>query len=261
LHREADDQIGAAQALMAIGYMHLYSGEPRAAEDRFAECARVCQGGGNVWYQTYAQWGLATVRWLLADRDGAVAQVSAALSTMRDLDDPIGVALCLDTLSWAAAGQRQAVRALTLLSAVDAAWSAIQVGLPNTLREQHDAAVATARAAASESACQAATEKGAAMSQAEAVAFALGESRPPASPAGLLHDQGRPHLTGREQEVAALIAQGMTNSEIAAALVISARTVETHVQHIMNKLGCGARAQIAAWVASGPASQTQAGNR
>ena len=261
LHREADDQIGAAQALMAIGYTHLYSGEPQAAADRFAECARVCQSGGNVWYQTYAQWGLATTRWLLADREGAAAQASAALSTMRDLDDPIGVALCLDTLSWAAAGQRQAVRALTLLSAVDAAWSAIQIGPPNTLREQHDTAIATARAAASESACQAATEKGAAMSQAEAIAFALGESRPPTSPAGLLHDQGRPHLTSREQEVAALIAQGMTNSEIAAALVISARTVETHVQHIMNKLGCGTRAQIAAWVASGPASPPSAGNR
>jgi predicted ATPase/DNA-binding NarL/FixJ family response regulator len=261
LHREADDQIGAAQALMAIGYTHLYSGEPQAAADRFAECARVCQSGGNVWYQTYAQWGLATTRWLLTDRDGAAAQVSAALSTMRDLDDPIGVALCLDTLSWAAAGQRQAVRALTLLSAADAAWSAIQIGLPNTLREQHAVAMATARAAASESACQAATEKGAAMSQAEAIAFALGESRPPTSPAGLLHDQGRPHLTSREQEVAAQIAQGMTNSEIAAALVISARTVETHVQHVMNKLGCGTRAQIAAWVASGPASPPSAGNR
>jgi len=261
LHREADNQTGVAQALMAIGYMHLYAGEPRAAADRFAECARVCQSGGNVWYQTYAQWGLATTRWLLADRDGAVAQVSAALGTMRDLDDPIGVALCLDTLSWAAAGQRQAVRALTLLSAVDAAWSALQIGLPITLREQHDAAIATARAAASESACQAATEKGAAMSQAEAIAFALGESRPPAPPAGLLHGQGRPHLTCREQEVAALIAQGMTNSEIAAALVISARTVETHVQHIMNKLGFGTRAQIAAWVASSPASPPSAGNR
>jgi DNA-binding NarL/FixJ family response regulator len=100
------------------------------------------------------------------------------------------------------------------------------------------------------------------MSQAEAIAFALGESPSSASPAGSLHDQGRPHLTDREQEVAALITRGMSNGEIAAALVISARTVETHVQHIMNKLGCGTRAQIAAWVASGPAlPPLSAGNR
>ncbi|MGE5292162.1 MAG: ATP-binding protein, partial [Micromonosporaceae bacterium] len=260
LHREAGDQIGAAQALMATGYMHLYSGEPRAAADRFAECARVCHSSGNVWYHTYAQWGLAATRWLLADRDGAATLASAALGTMRDLDDPIGVALCLDTLSWVAAGQRQALRALTLLSAVDAAWSAIQIALPNTLREQHDAAIATARAAVSESAHQAAMEKGAAMSQAQAIAFALGESPPPAS-AGGRRGQDRPHLTYREQEVAGLIARGMSNSEIAAALVISARTVETHVQHIMDKLGCGTRAQIAAWAASGQAFSPSAGNR
>ena len=50
--------------------------------------------------------------------------------------------------------------------------------------------------------------------------------------------------------VAALVAQGMSNSQIAANLVISVRTVETHVQHIMDKLGCGTRAQIAAWSAA-----------
>ena len=50
--------------------------------------------------------------------------------------------------------------------------------------------------------------------------------------------------------MAALVAQGLSNSQIAATLVISARTVETHVQHIMNKLGCSTRAQIAAWSAA-----------
>ena len=42
---------------------------------------------------------------------------------------------------------------------------------------------------------------------------------------------------------------GLSNSQIAAELVISARTVETHVQHIMDKLGFRTRAQIAAWSA------------
>ena len=50
--------------------------------------------------------------------------------------------------------------------------------------------------------------------------------------------------------MAALVAQGMSNSQIAATLVISVRTVETHVQHIMDKLGCSTRAQIAAWSAA-----------
>jgi non-specific serine/threonine protein kinase len=50
--------------------------------------------------------------------------------------------------------------------------------------------------------------------------------------------------------VAALVARGQSNGQIAASLVISVRTVETHVQHIMDKLGYSTRAQIAAWSAA-----------
>jgi DNA-binding NarL/FixJ family response regulator len=47
--------------------------------------------------------------------------------------------------------------------------------------------------------------------------------------------------------VAALVAEGLSNKEIAERMVISTRTAETHVQHIMDKLGFSARSQIAAW--------------
>ena len=49
-----------------------------------------------------------------------------------------------------------------------------------------------------------------------------------------------------------LVARGMSNSQIAGELVISVRTVETHVQHILDKLGFSTRAQIAAWSAARP---------
>jgi non-specific serine/threonine protein kinase len=49
--------------------------------------------------------------------------------------------------------------------------------------------------------------------------------------------------------VAGLITQGLSNNEIAATMTISARTAETHVRHIMVKLGFTTRAQIAAWAA------------
>lgn len=55
-------------------------------------------------------------------------------------------------------------------------------------------------------------------------------------------------LSPREEEVADLVAQGLSNREIAETLVISERTVESHVQSILNKLGFHARTQIAAWV-------------
>jgi DNA-binding CsgD family transcriptional regulator len=55
-------------------------------------------------------------------------------------------------------------------------------------------------------------------------------------------------LTERERQVATLIALGKSNREIAETLVISYRTVETHIANIMFKLGCTARSQVAAWV-------------
>jgi DNA-binding NarL/FixJ family response regulator len=61
---------------------------------------------------------------------------------------------------------------------------------------------------------------------------------------------GRPGqaLSSRETQVAALIAGGRTTKEIAARLGISAKTVETHRQRIMDKLGCHKAAQIALYV-------------
>ena len=54
-------------------------------------------------------------------------------------------------------------------------------------------------------------------------------------------------LTEREREVAALIAQGKSNRAIADELVVGERTVGTHVENILSKLGFSSRAQIAAW--------------
>ena len=54
-------------------------------------------------------------------------------------------------------------------------------------------------------------------------------------------------LTERERQVAALIAQGESNSEIARTLLITVRTVEAHITRILDKLGLKSRAEIAAW--------------
>jgi DNA-binding CsgD family transcriptional regulator len=55
-------------------------------------------------------------------------------------------------------------------------------------------------------------------------------------------------LTRRESEVARLVAAGLTNRDIAARLVLSVRTVETHVDRIMGKLDFHTRSQLTAWV-------------
>jgi DNA-binding NarL/FixJ family response regulator len=54
-------------------------------------------------------------------------------------------------------------------------------------------------------------------------------------------------LSARELEVAGLVTEGLTNRQIAERLVISERTAQNHVQHILTKLGFTTRSQIAAW--------------
>ena len=54
-------------------------------------------------------------------------------------------------------------------------------------------------------------------------------------------------LTAREREVAALIAQGKSNREIAETMTVGVKTVETYVTRILNKLGFDSRVQIATW--------------
>ena len=91
------------------------------------------------------------------------------------------------------------------------------------------------------------------MSLEQAVAEALaGETSPapgpdPEPPSTL--DRRQPDaLTGREREIAALVARGLTNRQIAAEMFISHRTVGAHVAAILGKRGFATRAQIAAWV-------------
>jgi DNA-binding NarL/FixJ family response regulator len=57
-----------------------------------------------------------------------------------------------------------------------------------------------------------------------------------------------PRLTGRELEVAGLVAGWLTNQAIARPLSVAPRTAEAHVENIGRKLGVRSRAQIAAWV-------------
>ena len=60
-------------------------------------------------------------------------------------------------------------------------------------------------------------------------------------------------LTRTEQRVAALVAQGRTNKEVAAAMFVTENTVQTHIRHIFQKLGVRSRTELAAKLLSAPA--------
>jgi non-specific serine/threonine protein kinase len=88
----------------------------------------------------------------------------------------------------------------------------------------------------------------------EVMAFAASDKLP-AAPVATRAERKTP-LTRRELEIARLIADDMSNHEIAIKLFLSDRTVETHVTHMFNKLGLNSRIQLTRWLAgvSGAAS-------
>jgi non-specific serine/threonine protein kinase len=85
-------------------------------------------------------------------------------------------------------------------------------------------------------------DEGFRMSLNEAVVYALEERRPER---GLVDQPG--NLTRREREVTALVADGLTNRDIAERLHLSGRTVESHIAHILAKLALRRRGQLTAW--------------
>jgi two-component system OmpR family sensor kinase len=58
---------------------------------------------------------------------------------------------------------------------------------------------------------------------------------------------GREALTPRQREIAALVARGYTNQQIAAEMVITPGTAANHVQQILTRLGLSSRSELAAW--------------
>jgi DNA-binding NarL/FixJ family response regulator len=74
----------------------------------------------------------------------------------------------------------------------------------------------------------------------------------------ILTDLPLPTLTSRENEVARLASRGLSNQAIADELVVSVRTVETHLSHAYAKLGIASRADLAAYLA-GPGAAVASG--
>ncbi|MDR7588192.1 MAG: LuxR C-terminal-related transcriptional regulator, partial [Armatimonadota bacterium] len=152
------------------------------------------------------------------------------------------IARALESLAVALVGMDRAELAVALMGSAHALRETI--GARSHVEQSRIArAAAAAREQLGATRFDAAWHRGSAMTVGEAVALALGRpmparERPPSRPGG---------LTRRETEIAQRIATGQTNRQIASALGISERTVDTHVQNMLNRLGLDRRTQIAAW--------------
>jgi predicted ATPase/DNA-binding CsgD family transcriptional regulator len=224
------------------------SGDIDRAMSLCEECLEVSRAHGDLWYRSWALLYHTWAVWLQGDRRRAETLAKECLAVNRELDDRVDIGYCLESLAWAAAADRPE-RAARLLGAARSTMEATGVSLYAFMRRDHDSCVATAREALGDREFTALCEAGAQLPIEEAIAAALGEkeTKRASSAARPRRGEGAP-LTRREQEVAALVAEGLTNKEIAERLVISPRTAEGHVEHIMSKLGFNSRAQIAALV-------------
>jgi predicted ATPase/DNA-binding CsgD family transcriptional regulator len=177
------------------------------------------------------------------------------LEAAAEIGEVLVVGLACLGLAWLAAREERHVRACWILGYAEHArrLSGDPVALlPRLLEEQEETRKAV-RAALGEEKFELWRETGARMSVREVLQAVRANADTPVSevthpgpPAPRTEARSVDALTRREREVAALVAQGMSNREIAERLVISKRTVDAHVEHILAKLGITSRTEIPA---------------
>jgi DNA-binding NarL/FixJ family response regulator len=167
-------------------------------------------------------------------------------------DEGLGTAIALEVLAWVADGRQRPRGAAVLLGAARArlAESGIAAGGFAHLARHREACEQRARRALGEVGFQECFSHGHTLSLRDAIGCVEDRRAAPASAT-----TGPVRLTPRERQVADLVAEGRSNKDIAAALVISQRTAETHVENILTKLGCTSRSRIATWAAAEHATQ------
>ncbi|MFG2821632.1 ATP-binding protein [Kitasatospora sp. NPDC048365] len=191
------------------------------------------------------------ILWLEGRVEDSVPGLREALEASSEIGDVPVAALCCLGLAWHAAAKERFVQAAWLLGYGQSARKpgSDPIGILPSLLEQQDAVIAAVRAALGAAGFERWHGHGGRMSGDEVLrAVRADTDEPPRSPdgPGVGGDDARPTgLTAREREVASLVAQGLSNREIAGRLVISKRTVDTHVEHILAKLQVSARARIA----------------
>ena len=166
----------------------------------------------------------------------------------RELGDRMGVAVGLDSLGRVATAQGRGERAVLLLGAAESIWDVVgmsETGNPFAFAPSRSDGLQQARALLGKQRFRDLFRRGSQLDLDAMVALALetiNEAAPTAVPI-----EPSP-LTRRELEVADLVADGLSNPEIAARLFISVRTAQGHVENILRKLGFNSRTRIAAWV-------------
>jgi predicted ATPase/DNA-binding CsgD family transcriptional regulator len=250
------------------------AGKPELAIDRCTRgLARFRPGSRERWMQGWLNCYTGVGQFLLGSLDDSAATLRTALAMKHELGDSVGMAYCLETLGWVAAAWQRYDRTAWLLGAADALWDRAGRRLmgDTALEQLRQHAAGSASDSLGTTRYTTLYNRGTRDSLDHVVALATGDedaavgpaasgSRkradrvtggPPSVPAGSSGAQAAlSQLTSRQRQIAWLVAEGLSNREIAERLVISKRTVDTHIDHIFGRLGVSSRMQLAALLAS-----------
>jgi predicted ATPase/DNA-binding NarL/FixJ family response regulator len=244
---EVHEEVGepaAAFALADLGIVEAMQGAFQKASRLLEASLQMSVARGDQWTQAHALWALGLVAWRLGHYGLARNRLRSGLRLFGRIDERIGIARAVVLLAAVSTAEARYDEAATLLGAALALYESIPASVPALVTELVEASMTAARSQLAPPVFESAYEAGGRMSRAEAIAYALGEPSPTAAPAASRTSD----LTRRELEVASAVAEGLTNRQIARQLVIAETTVESHVTHVMNKLGLDSRTQIARWV-------------
>jgi non-specific serine/threonine protein kinase len=246
-YRGRGDQQGIADAVSHLALIALQEDDVATARDLEKESLAIWRALGDMQGVAWALEGLGKVELGAGDRDTAIACFREGLELSRGLGHGWAMALHLDGFACAAASAGQAERALRLAGAAAAIRKRAGTPLAPLHERQLHRWLQPARLALRAVLAEEAYAAGGAMSADDAIGEALATEAEVSR-----RSEPRDRWSGlseREREVAALIAQGLTNKQIAERLFIATGTAERHVANILGKLDMSNRAQVAAWVA------------
>jgi predicted ATPase/DNA-binding CsgD family transcriptional regulator len=224
-----------SHALATIGEVCSLRGDQEAAQAALEAALEHARAPGEAYLLGRPVLGLALMAIDRGDFARGREQLSEGLRLARRLGNPHRVAQNLEGVAAYAAHLGQAAKACRFANAALAIRQGIEAPLGPTeqrLLEERLQAAGPARQ----------TEAGMHWTAEQACGLALEL---------LAHETvvgGAGRLSAREAQVAALVARGLSNREIAETLTIAERTATSHVEHVLDKLGFHSRAQIATWV-------------
>jgi len=241
------DDIPTRVSILQARCLHgIFEGNVDGVKEDAREGERLSREVGDLYAQHMMLLNLGGAALFEGDLATSKPLHERALRIAYQVDDRIGQFYLISALGYHAAIAGRARVAAQLLGASDTIRVGAGASVMTVLAPYVEMAEETATKSLGPSKYRTEFEKGRRLGRDGAVRLALGE---PVT-AAAQPDRRDGALAKREDDVARLVAEGMSNKQIAARLFISERTVDSHVRSILNKLGFNSRAQIAAWMAS-----------